>query len=146
MSVYEMNNCSDILRRDLEICKNGEGYLNQCLIEHKNIKEKLTELPKHVEQDIMIPFNSVALLPSTIKHTNEYIVCIGSDVYCKKTAHQVSQFLERKISCINQELVEIGKARSILENNIKIDSNTKETVNIKEDIETFNYKNRCIQN
>eukprot|EP00794_Sanderia_malayensis_P018956 gene18956-20862_t len=111
------------------------------LKEYQNLKAKLSTLPQKVEHKMMVPIGSVGLFPGKLIHTNEINVLLGDNWFVKRSAHQASEIVDRRLSILEKKLEDAKKevqfinSQKNLTENLMAEQKGSDIVEIREEEE-----------
>lgn len=52
----------------------------------------------------MVPISDIAFYQGKIKHSNEFLVHLGSEYFVQRTAHECQPIIERRMEKVNEKL------------------------------------------
>jgi len=105
-----------------------QSFKNQYL----ELQGTLHELPKKVNNNIMVPFGKMAFFPGQIIHTNEIFVLLGENYFVWRSASQASEIISRRIKFLDESLINAKKQLQELTGQVSLSTNLRDSINEKE--------------
>lgn len=71
--------------------------------EYHELKELLTDLPRQLHHQVMMPVSSVGFIEGQIVHSNELLMALGDGWFRTCTAFQAQEIIDRRLQVLDAE-------------------------------------------
>ncbi|XP_028392357.1 unconventional prefoldin RPB5 interactor-like isoform X2 [Dendronephthya gigantea] len=77
--------------------------------DYETVEKLLTDLPKKLTHDVMVPISPLAYMPGHLIHTNEIMVLLGDNWFAERSATQAVEIAKRRLKSVEEYLANLHK-------------------------------------
>lgn len=97
-SVYGIETLKQHQSQRVAECRANVERWNQFSGDYGALRHRLSTLSQSLEHQVMVPFGPLAMMPGRLVRTNEVLVLLGDNWFCKTSTHHALTIVDRRLA------------------------------------------------
>ncbi|XP_037088420.1 unconventional prefoldin RPB5 interactor-like, partial [Pollicipes pollicipes] len=99
--------------KKLSACEDGLRQWRRYSDDYRALRQRLASLPDKLSHEVTVPLGPLAFAPGRLVHTNELLVLLGDNWFCKTSASAACGIVDRRLEHCDKTLSSLEKERDL---------------------------------